>query len=102
MGDTGSGNPPDGQQMMQSHMMQAQGPNFYGEYPQNQAKDNRAMTNSDIGMGNIAGNSYENTPANLMNRFSPKVSLGQDINNVFQSSQSHGGHGGHGHQVHSS
>ena len=41
------------------------------------------MTNSDIGMGNIAGNSYENTPANLMNRFSPKVSLGQDINNVF-------------------
>lgn len=101
MGDTGSGNPPDGQQMMQSHMMQAQGPNFY-EYPQNQGKGERAMTNSDIGMGNIAGNSYENTPANLMNRFSPKVSLGQDINNVFQSSQGHGGHGGHGHGGHSS
>ena len=98
MGDTGSGNPPDGQQMMPGHMMQ-QTPNFY-EFPQNQGKGERAACGSDIGMGNMAGNSYENTPANLMNRFSPKVSLGQDINNVFTSSQGHGNHGSHAHTGH--
>ena len=98
MGDTGSGNPPDGQQMMHGNMMQ-QTPNFY-EHPMNQGKGERGACGSDIGMGNMAGTSYENTPANLMNRFSPKVSLGQDINNVFTGAQGHGGHGSHAHSGH--
>ena len=51
MGDTGSGNPPDGQQMIPGHMMQ-QTPNFY-EFPQNQGKGERAACGSDIGMGNM-------------------------------------------------
>ena len=96
MGDTGSGNPADGQ--LPGHLMQ-QTPNFY-EFPQNQGKGERAACGSDIGMGNMAGNSYENTPANIMNRFSPKVSLGQDINNVFPGSQGHGTHGSHSHTGH--
>lgn len=82
MGDTGSGNPGDGQQMMHGSMMQ-QTPNFY-EQPQNYGKQERG--GSDIGHGN----NYDNTNANLMNRFSPKVSLGQDMNNVFSGSQGHG------------
>lgn len=81
MGDTGSGIPGEGQQMMHGSMMQ-QTPNFY-EQPQNYGKQERG--GSDIGHGN----NYDNTNA-MMNRFSPKVSLGQDMNNVFSSSQGHG------------
>ena len=67
-----------------------------------QGKGGRDACGSNVGMGggDAAGNSYENTPANLMNRFSPKVSLGQDINNVFTSSQGHGGHVPHPHTSH--
>lgn len=32
-----------------------------------------------MGLNNIGAVSYDNTPANLVNRFSPKVSLGQDM-----------------------
>lgn len=68
MGDTGSGLPGEGQQMMHGSMMQ-QTPNFY-EQPQNYGgKQERG--GSDIGHGN----NYDNTNA-MMNRFSPKVSLG--------------------------
>ena len=63
MGDTGSGN--------QEHN---NAPNFY-DFPVPKAE--RDTCNSNIGLQNMAGgNSYDNTSANLMNRFSPKVSLG--------------------------
>lgn len=55
--------------------MMQQTPNFY-EFP---------TTSKTDGMGqlNMPANSYDNTQGNLMNRFSPKVSLGSDINGVF-------------------
>ena len=77
MGDTGSG----------QHDQQ-NAPNFY-EFPG--TKPERDNCNSNIGLQGLGGgNTYDNTSANLMNRFSPKVSLGQDINNVFTSNASHG------------
>lgn len=54
-----------------------QTPNFY-EFPTGQKQDGGIST---LGM---PGNSYDNQ----INRFSPKVSLGQDINTVFSSSSS--------------
>ena len=56
-----------------------QTPNFY-EFPTTQ-KPTQEGGISTLGM---PGNSYDNQ----MNRFSPKVSLGQDINTVFSSGSS--------------
>jgi len=44
--------------------------------------DRTDATGSNMG-GNIGVASYDNTPANLMNRFSPKVSLGSEMSTVF-------------------
>jgi hypothetical protein len=54
-----------------------QTPNFY-EFPTG-SKQQESAAVSNIG---VPGGSYDNQ----INRFSPKVSLGQDINTVFSSS----------------
>lgn len=57
-----------------------QTPNFY-EFPTTQKPPQQDGGISTLGM---PGNSYDNQ----MNRFSPKVSLGQDINTVFSTGSS--------------
>lgn len=42
-------------------------------------RERENVCQSNMGLNNIGAVSYDNTPANLVNRFSPKVSLGQDM-----------------------
>ena len=64
--------------------MMQQTPNFY-EFPTNSKNNQEGL--STIGM---QANSYDNQ----MNRFSPKVSLGQDINSMFSGGAATGSHNG--------
>ena len=79
MGDTGAGsaNQDQAQAQMAAMMMHQQVPNFYEQFPGAGSNAVQKQDSSNNGLQNLVGaSSYDNNSNQLINRFSPKVSLG--------------------------